>query len=309
MRRLIAVMFVGAAVLALGLGGRAWWARHRAVPGPPQSRAEHPSVGAIYKIAANLFVVPGGGGNTAVFVTSNGVVLVDTKYSDRYQAMLDQVKKVTDKPITHVINTHFHTDHTGGNQFLPAGVEIIVQEHTAANMEKVRRSSKDSPSVPERPVRTYKEKLTLLSGQDAIDLYYFGPAHTDGDTFVVFRSAGVLHAGDVFPGKATPVINTTWGGNGLTYGKTIGRAVAGIKDVHYVISGHGPVFTWDDFVDYGEFTRILLERARAAKRAGKTPSQAFEGLELPAKFKDYRLGRAPLTLEEIYRGLKWWHVW
>ena len=306
-RPVVIAIVAGLTVLAVGLGGRAWWASHRSRPSPLKSTAEHPPVGKVYGVAANLYVIPGGGGNTAMFITANGVVLVDTKYADRYQAMLDQVRTVTDKPITHIINTHGHEDHTGGNQFLPADVEIIVQEHTAEHMGKKR--SGDQPNV-HGGVRTYQDRLTLFSGQDAIDLYYFGPAHTDGDTFVVFRSARVMHAGDVFPGKVSPVINTPWGGNGLTFGETIGKAVSGIKDVDQVISGHGRVFGWDDFVNYGEFNRILLENARAGVRSGKPTFRVAQELRLPAKFKDYNLNRASTTLDEIYRGLTpWWRIW
>jgi cyclase len=298
---------VGIIIVAIVFGVRTWWT-HRARPLSQEPQAEHPPVGAIYQVATNLYVVPGGGGNTAVFIATSGVVLVDTKYAERYQALVDQVRTVTDKPITLVINTHCHGDHTGGNTLLPPGVEIVVQERTARNMDRINRSLGVSP-VPGRTIRTYKDRLTLLGGDDAIDLYYFGPAHTDGDTFVVFRAAGVMHAGDVFPGKAAPVINTPFGGSGLTYGETIGKA-ATVTGVRQVISGHGPVFTWNDFVDYGEFNRLLLEQARSSRRSGKLPFQAVKELVLPDKFKDYKLGRLNNTFDEIYRGLTpWWHVW
>src|SRR5690349_4708716 len=94
-------------------------------------------VQAIEKVKDNLYLVQGQGGNTAVFVTQNGVVLVDTKNPNNGQAILDQVKTVTDKPITHIINTHTHGDHTGSNQFFPASVEIVVQENTKGYMEKM----------------------------------------------------------------------------------------------------------------------------------------------------------------------------
>jgi len=238
-----------------------------------------------------------------VFVTAHGVVLVDTKYADRYEAMIEQVRTITDKPITHVINTHCHGDHMGGNQSLPPGVEIIVQENTARNMEEMRRSW-DPNNEHGRPLRTYTDTLTLFSGDDAIDLYYFGAAHTDGDTFVVFRSAGVMHAGDVFPDKVPPIVNIAWGGNGVTYGETIGRAAAQIPDVTYVIPGHGAVTLWDDFVAYGDFNRLLLAQARDMRQSGGTPEHAARQLRLPPKFNDYQLGRLNATLDEISRGIE-----
>src|SRR5262245_39476408 len=91
-----------------------------------------PPVRALATVAGNVYMVPGQGGNTGVFLTANSVVLVDTKLANNGQAILDQVRAVSDKPITHIINTHTHGDHTGSNQFFPASVEIVVHENTAA---------------------------------------------------------------------------------------------------------------------------------------------------------------------------------
>ena len=110
------------------------------------------------------------------------------------------MKTVTDKPITHIVNTHTHGDHNGSNVFFPASVEVVSQENTATNMQKmaVFQEALNRHGLPDR---TYKDKMTLLGGKDAIDLYYFGPAHTNGDTFVVCRTARVVHAGDAFANK------------------------------------------------------------------------------------------------------------
>jgi glyoxylase-like metal-dependent hydrolase (beta-lactamase superfamily II) len=245
-------------------------------------------VGKIMKVAENLYMIPGAGGNTAVFITANGVVLVDTKNPNNGQGILDQVRSVTDKNITHIINTHTHQDHTGSNPFFPANVEVVTHENTKANMEKLDLFKQNAQALPDR---TYRDRMTLLSGNDAIDLYYFGPAHTNGDTFVVFRALRTMHAGDVFANKGQPLIDLPNGGSGLTYGETISKAASAIKNVDIVINGHitaGPS-TWQDFVDFGEFNRLYLAHARASLKAGKTPEQALADLKLPDKFKDYNL--------------------
>jgi glyoxylase-like metal-dependent hydrolase (beta-lactamase superfamily II) len=247
---------------------------------PPVSKAE--------KVADNLYMIPGAGGNTAAFITANGVVLVDTKLANNGQAILDQVKAVTDKAITHIINTHTHGDHTGSNDFFPASVEIVTQENTKANMEKMP-AFQDAAKKHGLPDRTFNDKLTLLSGNEAIDLYHTGPAHTNGDAFIVFRRARVMHAGDVFAGKQQPFIDGNNGGSGIAYGETIGKAAATIKNVDTVIPGHSTLMKWQDFVDYGEFNRLFLEHARASLRANKTPEQAMADLKLPDKFKGYNL--------------------
>jgi glyoxylase-like metal-dependent hydrolase (beta-lactamase superfamily II) len=243
----------------------------------------------IEKVADNLYFIFGRGGNTAVYVAEKGVVLVDTKNPENGQGILDQVKTVTDKPITHIINTHTHGDHNGSNIFFPASVEIVTQENTATNMQKMP-AFQEAANKHGLPDRTYKDKMTLLSGKDAIDLYYFGPAHTNGDTFVVFRNSRVVHAGDAFANKGQPLIDRNNGGSGIAYPDTIAKAAKGIGKVDTVINGHSPVtMKYQDLVDFGEFNRLFLEHARASLKAGKTPEQAMMDLKLPEKFKDYNL--------------------
>ena len=263
-------------------------------------------VEAISKVAANLYVIPGAGGTTAVFVAANGVVLVDTKLANNGQAILDQVKSVTNKPITHIINTHTHRDHVGSNQFFAPSVEIIVQENTAADMQKMPLFQ-DPANKQGLPDATFKDRRTVLAGADALDLYYFGAGHTNGDALVVFRRARVMHAGDLFAGNVLPLVDPTVGGSGVAYGETIGKAARGIKGVDAVITGHSTVMKWQDFVDYGEFNRLYVAHARASLKAGKTAEQAGKDLVLPAKFKSIPVatgrggpaGNFPMLYEEL----------
>jgi glyoxylase-like metal-dependent hydrolase (beta-lactamase superfamily II) len=139
------------------------------------------------------------------------------------------------------------------------------------------------------PDRTFKDKMTLLSGKDAIDLYYFGAAHTNGDAFIVFRNLRVMHTGDAFATKGQPGIDRGNGGSGIAYPETLKKAAAGIKNVTTIIPGHSPVTKWQDFVDFGEFNSLMLEHARASQKAGKTPEQAMADFKLPEKFKGYNL--------------------
>jgi glyoxylase-like metal-dependent hydrolase (beta-lactamase superfamily II) len=271
--------------------------------------AQQPPLGKIEKLAEGLYRIPGQGGATAVYEAANGIVLVDTKLANNGQGILDQVRSVTSKPVTMIINTHTHGDHTGSNMFFPANVEVVAHENTKANMEKmpVFQEAANRHGLPDR---TYKDRLTLLGGNDAIDLYYFGPAHTNGDTFVVFRNRRVMHTGDVFANTAQPFIDSANGGSGLAYGETIGKAASAIKNVDTVITGHTDVRKWQDFVDFGEFNRLFLDHARASLKAGKTPEQALADLRLPDKFKGYTLtggrggpgGNFNLIYEELKRG-------
>jgi cyclase len=257
----------------------------------------------IEKVKDNLYVITGNGGNTAAFVRADGVVIVDTKLANNGQKILDKVKSVTDKPITHIINTHTHGDHVGSNEFFPASVEIVAQENTAANMAKMKNFAEPA-NKHGLPDRTFKDKLTVLAGKDAIDLYYFGAAHTNGDAFVVFRDLRVMHAGDAFAGTNAPLIDVNNGGSGVAYPDTLAKAAAGIKGVETVIPGHSAVTTWQAFVDYGQFMRAFVNSISTAAKAGKTSDQAVAEFKPDAKFANYNLQRAKTDADIIYNELK-----
>ena len=286
---LSAVMGVALATLATrGLGA--------------QQPAAGPNVAGIEKVKDNLYMVTGGGGNTAVFVTATGVVLVDTKLANWGQAIMDKVKTVTDKPVTHIINTHTHGDHVGSNEYFPASVEIVAHANVSLSMAKMPAFA-DGTKKQAFPDKTYTDKMTVLGGTDAIDLYYFGAAHTNGDSFVVFRNLRTMHAGDAFASKGMPLLDVNNGGSGVAYPETLAKVAGGIKNVDTVIPGHSTVMAWQDFVDYGEFNRAVLGAAQAAKKAGKTSEQAAAELVLPAKFKDYVVTRAKDNMAIIYKQL------
>ena len=247
-----------------------------------------PPVQAIEKVKDNLYLIQGQGGNTAVYVAQTGVVVVDTKLANNGQAILDQIKTVTDKPITHIINTHTHGDHTGSNQFFPASVEVIVQENTKGYMEKmpVFQEAANKNGLPDR---TFKDKMTVLKGKDEIDLYYFGAAHTGGDAWVVFKNLRVMHAGDAFANKGFPLIDRNNGGSGVAYPDTIQKAVKGVKNVDTIINGHSTTtMKWQDLVEWGEFNRFFLTYTQQSLKAGKSAEEAMKEFKVPdGKFQGY----------------------
>ncbi len=298
-RPVVLGIVVGGGLIAITVFGQA------PQPAAPANAPRFPPIESIETIATNLYRITGEGGNSAVFVRGDGVLLVDTKLANNGQKILDQIRKVTDKPITHIVNTHTHGDHTGSNSFFPASVEVVTQENTAANMAKMPafQSAEGKVGIPDR---TFKDKMTLFSGRESVDLYYFGAGHTNGDTFVVFRDARVMHSGDIFATKGLPLLDVNNGGSGVAIADSLTKAAAGIKNVDRVITGHSDTFPWQDFVDNGEFNRLFLEHARTSRAAGKTPEQAAADLKFPAKFSGYNLtgrGGPATNLAIIYAEL------
>jgi glyoxylase-like metal-dependent hydrolase (beta-lactamase superfamily II) len=238
------------------------------------------------------------GGNTGVFITDAGVVVVDTKLANYGPDILAKIRAVTSKPVTMIINTHTHGDHTGSNEGFAATVDIVAHENTKANMAKLDAFKGEKASF--LPKRTYKDKMTLGSGKDRIDLYYFGAGHTSGDTWVVFPGIRVLQTGDMFAWKDAPVLDRANGGSGVEFPKTIAKALAAIKDVDTVIPGHSPVMTPKDLQEYQRFTADLLAAVQAAKKAGKSAADAATTINLTAKYPDYKSERVKAAIDAIY---------
>ena len=251
---------------------------------PPAANA--PKVVEVEKVKDNLWVLRGGGGNTAVFATANGVTIVDAKNPGWGQPILDKVKELTPKPITTLINTHTHGDHVSGNVEFPASVDVVVQENTKTNMEKMDIFKQNNNRGMAK--RTFKDKMTIGKGADQIDLYYFGPGHTNGDAWVVFPAHRIVHSGDIFAGKSVPLIDGNNGGSMLHYSETLTKAYNGIKNVDTIINGHTPAnTTWADLKEYADFNKELLTWAEGELKAGKTPEQAAANWKVPEKYRGY----------------------
>ena len=268
--------------------------------------AQAPAGLEIEKVKDNLYQITGGGGNSGVFVTDAGVVLIDTKNPGNGQAILDKIKTVTNKPVTTIINTHTHGDHTGSNEFFTGKVEFVAQENTKMLMAKMDAFKGDKAKF--LPSKTYKDKLTLGKGKDEIDLYYFGPAHTSGDSWVVFPGIRAMHAGDAFASKGTPIVDSSNGGSMVEYPKTLSKAAASIKNVDAIITGHSTVMTPADLKEYVDFNNDLLTWIQGEIKAGKTVDQAAAEYKIPEKYKGYSvstfLGGVKNNIQVAYNELK-----
>ena len=277
-------------------GAVSLWATQQPAP-------QQPAALEIQKVKENLYMISGGGGNTAAFITEKGVVVIDTKLPNNGPGILEKIKSVTPKPVMMVINTHTHGDHVGSNSAFTGAVEFVAQENTKTNMVKMPAFQSEE-GKKFLPGKTFKDKVSLLKGKDQIDLYYFGPGHTSGDAFVVFKALKTMHSGDIFSGKVTPIMDVNNGGSGLQYPQSLAKAAKGIKGVESVIPGHAPVMAWSDFVEYGEFMRDLVAAITEAKKAGKTVDQAAAEIKLADKYKAYGMNRLKGNVAAVYGELK-----
>lgn len=294
-------------LLALLLIGAVSIAARQAPPADPVAAmlAQKPSLEAlsVEKVRDNLFVIRGAGGNVAAFVTANGVVMVDAGLPGWGQMILTKLKSVTPKPVTTLINTHAHFDHAYGNVEFPPTVEIVAHANAKQAMENVHQvyglAASPSDNIYTKhngrglPKRTYTKELTIGTGNDRVELRYYGRAHTGGDTFVVFPALRIAHAGDVFPNKGLPIMDRNNGGSGVDYPETLVAAAKGLAalNVETIINGHTPAqTTLGDLRQYEQFTRAFVDAVREAKKAGKSVTQFAAEWKVPAAFPGYSAG-------------------
>ena len=256
-----------------------------------------PMVIDVDKLTDNLYVMKGGGGNSAVFITANGVTVVDTKLPGWGQPLLDKIRAVTNKPVTTIINTHTHFDHNSGNVEFPASVEVITHANTKTYMEQANpvyglQTGPQANIFKEHggngmPKRTFSDKMTVGRGPDQIDLYYFGRAHTGGDAFVVFPALRVMHVGDTMANRNIPIVDKNNGGSGVEFSATVAKA-AQVPNVDRIINGHNPTTTTPaDLRLFSEFIADFVKFTQDAKKAGKSVDDVVNTWKTPAKYTGY----------------------
>jgi glyoxylase-like metal-dependent hydrolase (beta-lactamase superfamily II) len=235
---------------------------------------------------------------------ANGVTVVDAKNPGWGAPILAKIKELTPKPVVTLINTHTHGDHVSGNVEFPATVDVVVQENTKANMEKMDIFKQNANRGMAK--RTFKDRMTVGSGADRIELMYFGRAHTNGDAWVIFPALRVVHAGDAFSGKNIPIIDANNGGSGVAYPETLMKAHAAIKDVDAIITGHSTQMTMNDLREYADFNRDFLNAVREAKKAGRTVDDVAGSWKVPSRYAGYaepQAMRLRTNVQNVYNEL------
>jgi cyclase len=274
-----------------------------------QQEGQKPRVVVVEKLKDNLFVLKGdgGGGNTTVFVQSNGITVVDTKNPGWGAPILEKIKELSPKPVTTIINTHTHGDHVSGNVEFPATVDIVVQENTATNMKQMRPvtglgkpGAPPAPNIFEQhkghglPKRTFKDRMTLFKGPDQVELYYFGRGHTNGDAWILFPTLRVVTAGDIVSGKNLPLLDANNGGSGLEIGDTIAKAHSAFSTTaDTVITGHSVNMTLPEMLEYATFNQEFAAAMREAKKAGRGVEEVVKTWTMPAKYQGYTAAAEP----------------
>jgi cyclase len=268
-------------------------------------------------LSGNVYALYGRGGNVGFFVGPESVFVVDSQFENIAPGIVEQIKKVTDKPIKYLLNTHHHQDHTGGNPvFRPfslilahdnvrkrmlASPAVILKEYPS-KLEQAQKEGKKEEAdfyaeqiqwakkvkVEEiaAPFLTFDSEFRLYQGSETIQIWHTPPAHTDGDSVVYFERAKVLHGGDLVWNRVIPFIDLEGGGSAKGYAAALDKVLSRIAPDAKVIPGHGKVTDLAGLKEFRRYIADLLEAAQVAKQKGLSREDFLKSAELAA-YKDY----------------------
>jgi cyclase len=217
----------------------------------------------------NLYEITGGGANTIVRVTNQGLIVVDTKNpsDENFNRLMEEIKSVTDQPVKYVINTHHHPDHVGNNQkFIDAGAQVVALEALKMWMEKDPRTT----AIPGRPTQTFPKDYTLKLADAEVRLYSFGRGHTGDDTMVYFPDTKIVMVSDQIT-DATPIVDFANGGSAVEWTKILDGVLS--LDFEQAIPGRGEPKSKADVQAYRMKFDTVVKRAADAMKAGATKEQ------------------------------------
>jgi cyclase len=316
-------LLTGALVLAGTVVPRAAFsAQSSPAATPTPASAEHhdrkpEDIFRVKPLSGGVYALHGRGGNIGFFVGPDAVLVIDSQFKDIAPGIVEQIKKVSDKPIKFLINTHHHGDHVGGNEIFRPFAMILahdnvrmrmladpanIQRDYPARLEEAKKNGNDQlakflsdqiewarkvkvEEIP-APIVTYDSELRIHIGEETIQIWHLPPAHTDGDSVVYFEKAKVLHMGDDFFHKVIPFIDVKSGGSVKGYLAAIDRAVGRVPVDVTIIPGHGEVTDMGGLKGFRQYIADLLETARKARAAGRSKEDFVKEADLPA-YKEY----------------------
>ena len=235
----------------------------------------------ITPVAGSVYMLEGGGGNIGLSVGNDDAFMVDDQYAPLTPKIRAAIATLTQKPVRFVLNTHWHGDHTGGNENMKgAGAIIVAQENTRRRMtadQFIEVFNMKAPASPREalPVVTFTEAITFYVNDDSVRATHVRNAHTDGDVLVVFQKANVVHMGDTFFNGMYPLIDVSTGGSARGIVVAADRALSLSNAQTRFIPGHGPLASREDLVKYRNMVKTLTDRVARHVANGKTLKQTI----------------------------------
>ena len=260
------------------------------------------------KVAGNVYMLQGAGGNIGVSVGPDGLLIVDDQYAPLADKIKAALKTLGEGKLKFVLNTHWHGDHTGGNAAFSPEAPIIAHDNVRKRMSTEQRSEfwkRTTPASPKEalPVITFGHSVSVHFNGEEIKAIHFPKGHTDGDTVVFFTTSNVVHLGDDFFAGRFPYVDLESGGTVDGLIKNIGDIITKLPADVKIIPGHGNISSLEDLKQYHRMLVETTEIVRKKMAAGKTVEQ-LKAEGLPAEWKDWGTGfiKTDLWVETIYRS-------
>jgi glyoxylase-like metal-dependent hydrolase (beta-lactamase superfamily II) len=226
------------------------------------------------KVAGNVYMLTGLGGNIGVSVGDDGVLIVDDQFAPLAPKIQAALQSITDKPVRFVLNTHFHGDHTGGNPEFGRSALIVAHENVRRRLLTPSATSAQPAMGKEGlPVITFNDRATVhINGED-IQAFHVPQGHTDGDSLIYFTKSNVVHMGDDFFNGAFPFIDLASGGTVRGYVAAVEKAIAQFPPDAKVIPGHGPLSGIADLKKFAAVLRDCIAIVESNLKSGKTAEE------------------------------------
>jgi glyoxylase-like metal-dependent hydrolase (beta-lactamase superfamily II) len=262
------------------------------------------------KVAGNVYMLEGAGGNIGVSVGPDGILIVDDQFAPLADKIRAALKELGQGKLRFILNTHWHGDHTGGNIAFGPEAPIIAHDNVRKRLATEQRSEvfkSTTPASPKEalPVITFDQSLAVHFNGEEIRAIHYPKGHTDGDSVIFFTNSNVVHLGDDFFAGRFPFVDLESGGSVEGLIKNIGEIIARIPADAKLIPGHGPLSTVDDLKSYHRMLQQTTEIVRQKMTAGKTLDQ-IKSEGLPAEWAPWGTGfiKTDRWVETIYNSLK-----
>ena len=263
------------------------------------------------QVAEGIYMLEGEGGNIGVSSGEDGVYLIDDQFAPLTPKIVAAVKAISDKPIRFLMNTHWHGDHVGGNENLgKAGVVIIAHDNVYKRMSvggaitALKQNYAPAPKAA-LPVITFNQTATFRMNGDDVTSTHLPPAHTDGDSFVRFARANVIHTGDVFAAYRYPFIDVESGGSVKGVLRAIDVMLPLMDDNTKVIPGHGGLSSRKDVLAYRKMVSTAISKIEPMVKSGRSLQQVIDAKPLREFDEEWGKFRKPEAFVEIvYNGLR-----
>jgi glyoxylase-like metal-dependent hydrolase (beta-lactamase superfamily II) len=230
----------------------------------------------VVKVGGSVYMLMGAGGNIGVSVGDDGIVIVDDQFAPLAPKIKEALHGITDKPIKFVLNTHYHGDHTGGNQVFGREAPIVAQTNVRKRLESGSKNlGGTTPPAPKEalPVVTFDDKVSIWANGEEIRAVHFPHGHTDGDSVIFFSKSNVVHMGDDFFNGMYPFIDTDNGGSVKGMINAVQTVLATMPDDAKVIPGHGPLSDKAGLRAFLDVLKGTWSAVDAGRKAGKTVDQ------------------------------------